>query len=130
MLPSQRSHGYFSRNFFGGRPGHFSSGHRNDHVYRFSEEGPEFECLTQRHPFIAGGETCHRNPRVGFHWFLLFLFREHHSRNFTYSNSDTNSKPYTNTDANANSNTDANSYANSHTNPPALRLLRGLELQL
>lgn len=117
MLPSQWSHGDFSRNFFRGRTGHFSSGHRNDYVYRFGEEGAEFECLTQRHPFIAGRKTCHRNPCVGFHGFFLFLFREHHSRNFTYSDSHTNSKSYanTNTDANANSNTDPqpNAYADS-----------------
>jgi hypothetical protein len=48
---------------------------------------------------------------VGFYWFFLFLFREHHSRNFTYSNSDTKSYAY------ANANTDANSYANSNTDP-------------
>ncbi len=44
---------------------------------------------------------------MGFYWFFLFLFREHHGRNFTYSDSDTNSKSY--------ANTNTNSYANSHT---------------
>src|SRR5712671_3976686 len=111
MLPSQWSHGDFSRNFFRWRPGHFSSGHRNDHVYRFGEEGPELECITHRHPLIAGGESCHRNPRVGFYRFFLFLFREHHGHKFTYSNSDTNSKSYANTNTNPNS--QPNAYADS-----------------
>jgi hypothetical protein len=48
---------------------------------------------------------------VGFHGFFLFLFREHHSRDFTYSDSDTNSKLDANTDSYA------NSYANSNTDP-------------
>ena len=50
---------------------------------------------------------------MGFHGLFLFLFREHHGRNFTYS--DTNSKSYTNTDTNSYANTNTDTYANSHT---------------
>lgn len=49
---------------------------------------------------------------MGFYRFFLFLFREHHSHKFTYSNS----KSYANTNSHANTNSYANSNPDSQPN--------------
>jgi hypothetical protein len=53
---------------------------------------------------------------MGFYGFLLFLFGEHHSRNFTYPDSDTNTKSDANTNANADSHTKSDANSNSKPN--------------
>jgi hypothetical protein len=111
MLPGQRIHGDLARNFLSGRPGHYSYRYGNDHVYRFSKEGPECECAAQRHSVSAGRKARYRDTRLGLFGIFLLFFRKHYRNGFTNSDSNTyaqsNAYAHTNRDSYANSNRDA-----------------------